>query len=548
MSAAGRLSSAGLLVLAVFIAGWFGTLGMHRLLEPDEGRYAEIPREMVASGDWVTPRLNGIKYFEKPPLQYWATAVAYELFGASEWSARLWTALTGFLGVLLTAWLVWRLYDPLTALLAAAVQAGSLLYVVLAHLNTLDMGLTFALQLALAGLVWLVHQRDDAGRCRPGVALLAIGVALAFLSKGLVGILIPAAVAAIYMLVSRDWKLLWRSRPWWTAVALLLLAGPWILAVSQRNPEFARFFFIHEHFERFLTREHDRYQPDTFFIPILLVGFLPWTPLLPALAVDAWRSWRAKDRVAQLLAIWVVFVLLFFSLSQSKLIPYILPLFPALALLTGRLLAHFPQRRLARSLAVSAGFWLLLGIAATFLVVWPRATTWLQGSVGEAAPGLVAAAWIAGVATLLATLLAARGRRLTAVGLAAMGTLAFVLMALPSAAKFPRRQPIAALLAQVQPYLTDQTHLYCVNDYSQSLPFYLRRTCTLVGYRGEMEFGLQHEPWRAIDDLSGFAARWQLESDAVALVQPSAYEQLRQMHLPMRLIHSERKLIAIARR
>lgn len=536
------------MILAVFIVGWFGTLGMHRLLEPDEGRYAEIPREMVASGDWVTPRLNGIKYFEKPPFQYWMTAAAYEVFGSSEWSARLWSALTGFLGALLTAWLAWRIYGPLTAVLAAAVQAGSLLYVVLAHLTTLDMGLTFALQLALSGLVWLVHEREDPTRLRPGVVLLAIGVALAFLSKGLVGILIPAAVAGIYVLASRDWKLLWRSQPWWSLIALLVLAGPWVFAVSQRNPEFARFFFIHEHFDRFLTRVHDRYASNTFFIPILLLGFLPWTTLLPALAADAWRSWRENNRVVQLLAIWVAFVFLFFSFSQSKLIPYILPMFPALALLAGRLLAGLPQQRVARNLAVSAGFWVLLAIAATFLIVWPGAAAWIEKSAGAAAPGMVAALWLAGIVTTSAALIAARGRCAAAVGLAALGTLAFTLVALPSAPKLPKRQNITALLAHIQPHLTSDTPLYCVNDYSQSLPFYLNRTCTLVGYRGEMDFGLQQEPWLFIEDLSGFSMRWHSETDAVALVRPSAYDELRQMNLPMRLIHAERTLIAISRR
>ena len=535
------------LIFAVFVAGWFGTLSTHRLLEPDEGRYAEIPREMVASGDWVTPRLNGIKYFEKPPLQYWATAAAYEVFGTSEWSARLWTALTGFLGILLTFWLAWRLYGPMTALAAAAVQAGSLLYVVLAHVTTLDMGLTFALQLTLAGLVWLIHDKDHPERCRPGVALLAVGVALAFLSKGLIGILIPLAVAGLYLLVSRDWKLLLRSQPWWSAIVLLVLAGPWLLKVSQSNPEFAHFFFVHEHFQRFLTRVHDRYQSNAFFVPIFLVGFLPWTPLLPALAADAWRSWRAKDRVVQLLTIWTVFIFLFFSFSQSKLAPYILPIFPALALLAGRLLVNLPQKRVARALAISAGLWLLLAIAASVTAAWPGAAAWLEKSAGNAAPGIIIAFWVATVATVAAAFIANRGRLITATIVAAAGTMAFTYFVLPSITKLPKRENVAAVLTHTQPYVTDKTRLYCVHGYRQSLPFYLNRTCTLVGYRGELDFGIQQEPWRFIDDLPGFALRWKLDADAIAFMSPAAYEKLRQMNLPMRLVHSERTLVAIAR-
>jgi 4-amino-4-deoxy-L-arabinose transferase-like glycosyltransferase len=122
---------------------WFGPLNVPHLFDPDEGRYAEIPREMVASGDWITPRLDGIKYFEKPALQYWATAVAYRLFGEHAWSARLWPALCGYLGLLLT-WLCAReLYDERSALFAVIIQASSLLYLGLARITTLDMSLTF---------------------------------------------------------------------------------------------------------------------------------------------------------------------------------------------------------------------------------------------------------------------------------------------------------------------------------------------------------------------------------------------------------------------
>src|SRR5512144_382952 len=114
-----------LLLLVVAII-WFGNLEYRKLIRPDEGRYAEIPREMVASGDWTTPRLNGLKYFEKPALQYWATATAYSLFGQHHWTARLWTALTGFLGILMTWYAGRRLFGALAGLYGALVLASSL--------------------------------------------------------------------------------------------------------------------------------------------------------------------------------------------------------------------------------------------------------------------------------------------------------------------------------------------------------------------------------------------------------------------------------------
>src|SRR2546423_14326121 len=132
-----------LALLAAFSLLWFCNLGYRHLVKPDEGRYAEIPREMVASGDWLTPRLNGYKYFEKPPLQYWVTAAAFTAFGKNEWAARLWTGLTGFLGVLLVFWAGKRLFAPPAGLFGAAVAASCALYVAIGHILTLDMALTF---------------------------------------------------------------------------------------------------------------------------------------------------------------------------------------------------------------------------------------------------------------------------------------------------------------------------------------------------------------------------------------------------------------------
>jgi 4-amino-4-deoxy-L-arabinose transferase-like glycosyltransferase len=214
-----RMRSGAILRWLILALLWFGPLNTPHLFEPDEGRYAEIPREMVVSGDWVTPRLDGIKYFEKPALQYWATAAAFTLFGQHAWTARLWSALSAYLGLLLSFALARRLYDERTARLAVIVQASSLLYIGLSRITTLDMSLCFSLQLAMYALTLLAQQRATVQPAKvQGAAstqesapsstsparwqlplLLGIGIALAVLSKGLVGILIPAAVAGAAM-------------------------------------------------------------------------------------------------------------------------------------------------------------------------------------------------------------------------------------------------------------------------------------------------------------------------------------------------------------
>ena len=159
------------LMLLVFVILWFGNLEYRKLIRPDEGRYAEIPREMVVSGDWTTPRLNDLKYFEKPPLQYWATAVAYEVFGEHQWTSRIWAALTGFAGILLAWFTATRLFGREAGIYATLLLGSSMLYAMMAHVNTLDMGVTFFITLGIFSL--LIAQKEElataaTGCCWPG--------------------------------------------------------------------------------------------------------------------------------------------------------------------------------------------------------------------------------------------------------------------------------------------------------------------------------------------------------------------------------------------
>jgi 4-amino-4-deoxy-L-arabinose transferase-like glycosyltransferase len=541
-------------VLAVFWLGlallWFLPLDRPHLFDPDEGRYAEIPREMVSSGDWVTPRLDAIKYFEKPPLGYWATAAAFEMFGQHAWTVRLWPALSGMLGLLLTFALGRRLYDQRAALLAVVVQASALLYVALARIATLDMGLSFSLQIAMSALALLVQApRPGEPQWRGLPLLLGVGVALAVLSKGLVGILIPAAVAALFTLIHRDWRLPLRAQPWWTVAALLLLAAPWFLLVSARNPEFAHFFFIFQHFQRYLSSaQFDRYQPVWFFLPVLALGFLPWTTLLPQALGSAWRAARAGERASSLLLIWAAFVLVFFSLSQSKLTPYIVPMLPALSLLTGRAIAALPPRRFAAHLAAVAAFAAI--VAAIVLLSWklPVLAPLVARASSASVLGFAIAFALLALGAGIGASLGRRGRVVGAALAAGVGGLLLAHSALIAADYLPRMRALIDLTQQLRPWLDASTRLYCVNGYPQPLPFYLQHSCTLVGYRGELDFGLQQEPWLAIPDVRHFAPDWQQQSDALAIMRPEDYQQLEALGAPMRVIYTAPSFVAVIRR
>ena len=284
-----RVVLAAALSLFVVVV-WFGIIEYRKLVKPDEGRYAEVPREMVATGDWLTPRLNGIKYFEKPPLQYWATAAAYSTFGQHHWTARLWSALTGLLG-LFVIWFTGRqLFGEPAGTLAAMVAGSSLLYAVIGHINTLDMGLTFFMGSSLCAFLLSQREGTSAKERRLWMALSWAATAAAILSKGLVGLILPGLSIFVYSLLQREWRLWLRLDPLAGTLLLVAVAAPWFVWVSIVNPEFPGFFFVHEHFSRFLTSVHRRVEPWWFFIPILVLGLMPWTATAFA---AAWQSWRA---------------------------------------------------------------------------------------------------------------------------------------------------------------------------------------------------------------------------------------------------------------
>jgi len=256
-----RAGAARWLPWALLALGWFATIQVRPLLDPDEGRYAQIPREMLASGDFITPRFNDLKYFEKPPLQYWATAVMYAIFGFSEWTSRAWSVGLAFACLALVFAWVQRLYGAESALTAVAALGVSPFFLVIGHLNLLDGAFTFWLSTAvLAFTLAQVAPPGAAAERRWMLAAWALA-ALAVLSKGIVVGVLAGGALVLYTLIERDLQP-WRRLHAAAGLALFaLIAVPWFLLVSLRNPSFPGFFFVHEHFARFLTTVHQRVEP-----------------------------------------------------------------------------------------------------------------------------------------------------------------------------------------------------------------------------------------------------------------------------------------------
>lgn len=540
-----------LLLIAVAVI-WFSNLEYRKLIKPDEGRYAEIPREMVASGDWVTPRLNDLKYFEKPPLQYWTTAAAYEVFGEHQWTSRLWTALTGFAGILLVWFAGLRLYGREAANYAAILLGSSMLYALMAHINTLDMGVTFFITLGILALL-LAQQGygnlQTIKASRNWMIVAWASLALAVLSKGLMGLVLPAAALFIYMIVQRDFSVLKRMH-WLPGLAVfLLITVPWFYLVMKANPEFFQKFFIYEHYTRFTTKELGRYQPWYYFVPVLLAGMLPWTALMFDTLFKSWRGSRLPEKQfnpARFLLVWAVFIYLFFTVSGSKLPSYLLPMFPALALLMGKQLVEIDTRRLFWMIAPMLPLMLLAASFAPFTSRLADTPLQLQGYSAYAWWLTVAALiWLLGV--IAALVLLRKENKLAPVLVLAISTLLAAQLGTSGYNTIAKERSAYYIAEAIRPYVKADEPFYSVDTYEQTLPFYLKRTLTLVQFQDEMAFGIMQEPQHWIPDYASFAKVWGAQAEALAMMPVETYTRLKQMNLAMKTIYQDPQYVVVTK-
>lgn len=515
-----------MIVLAIL---WFFGLPARHLADPDEGRYAEIPLRMLLTGDWITPRLNGLKYFEKPPLQYWATAIAYTIFGSSEAASRLWTSLTGFLAMLATCYAGTRLFGLRVGVCAGLILISSSLFFLSGMINTLDMGVSCFLTIALAG--FLCAQRNEATplQTRHGMYLAWGSIALAILSKGLIGLVLPGGVLVCYSLIQRDWQL-WKRLHLIAGILLLtVIAVPWFVLVARANPEFLDFFFIREHVDRFTSAVHGRFHPWYYYVAVMAIGLCPWLFLLPISMRKAWLTREVSQRFnpERFLVLWITVIYLFFSISNSKLPFYLVPIFPAIALLMARTIFQLNHAQLVRRFLPI----LLLGILAACGAYFYQFDQFLSiKSMGPESGQVLG--WLLAGTTLLASgwalgfwFIAHKNISAGIVVTALSAVLGFQLVMrdvdniVPELSSFRMAQQIAGLQAPGP--------IYSVGVYRQSLSFYLKRPVTIVAYQGELAFGFEQEPAKGIATLETFKKVWRTTPTALAVMQEKTFGLLR---------------------
>jgi 4-amino-4-deoxy-L-arabinose transferase-like glycosyltransferase len=463
-----------LLVLAAAVALGFD-LGGHRLLDPDEGRNAEVAREMAASNDYLLPHLEGLPYLDKPIVYFAAAALAMELLGPTETAARLPAYLFTLATIAIVVAFAKRRWGPDAGWLAGLALATMPLVMAYARATIFDSALAFCTTAAILAF-W-----DE----RPVLAWAAMG--LGALTKGPVAILIPLATAVPHALLTG--RLLRRLFPWQGLGAFALVALPWFLAVSARIPEFPHYVFVRETLERVTTPKFHRTAPWWYYLPIVPVAAFPW--VVPALArVKHWRwAWLARrDNPnagdAILLACWVLGPLAFFTVNQSKLPQYVLPLMPAFALAAARVLTREGIGVAWRSYAALAA---LLGVALASLTLWlpPPGPIALTPAERAAIPPTALALGIALVVSAALVWLAARRSQpsLGATGYAlVVMTIPFVSGQLLAAVGDDRS---AATLAQViRNTQGPRTSVLGVAAYPPSLPFYLGETVDVATATG----------------------------------------------------------------
>ncbi len=313
---------------------YLATLSAYPLFDPDETRYSDIPSAMNRTGDYVTPRLNNVVYLEKPPLVYWVNAVFFRLLGENEFSARLFSALCAWGCIVLAYLFGCCAFSERSGIYGAGIFSTFLFTFVLGRYNILDMPVAFFISAALyCGWRFLESPRQE----KPWVYTFYVALAMAFLTKGLIGVIFPPAILAIWLMLRRHYRRIAKLISPAGILIFLAVALPWVVFVSRANPEFPYFFFIHEHFLRFSTGVHSRSQPVFFFVPVIIIGIVPWLAIVIG-NMDKKISAPFRDTPASSLFItWALFIFAFFSFSSSKLIPYVSPVFLPTAILMGRL-------------------------------------------------------------------------------------------------------------------------------------------------------------------------------------------------------------------
>lgn len=480
--------------LSLLLAIIFGVfLGLSPLTNPDEGRYAEVAREFLARSNFITPTVDYLIFLDKPPLVYWLMAFSMKIFGVGVWAVRLIPALFAYVGCIGTFITAAQLYNRRTAWLAAIILASSLLYFAMSHYVNMDMAIAVLISLSLYAFILAVQQEQYRTLC---FYLFYLLCALGFLCKGLIAFVFPCIVIGSWMVLTKNWRLLKKMHLFRGTLLILAISLPWCIAVQKANPEFFHYFFIFEQFTRYSGNQFNNQEPFWFYLTIVLFGFLPWTAFIFDTLKKTWIT--PKDTNLYFL-LWIGLIFVFFSISHSKILSYILPIFPALALLTAVYVDNKWEtyNRYERSILLYVAINISLAIG---LVIFNHYSTGiLNFPLPKILLYLIVALLLASSSVFISKKFSSR---FILIGCITLLLNILLLYAIPKT----KDNSAKILTSVLQPLLKEDDHVVFFENYYQDIPFYLQRRIIVVynwqlpnlSFKdtelGQLAWGYQYQP------------------------------------------------------
>jgi len=507
---------------------FFHGIGNYSLKEPDEGRYAEIPREMNELRDYVVPHLNYVRYFEKPPLLYWINAVSFRLFGTNEWAVRFPNAFCAFLCVIFLYFFASRWFNPHMAFLSSIILISSFGFFTLARIVTTDMLFTASLFLSL--LFFYEFYRDK----KPfSIYLYYITLAAATLAKGPVALILMGGTILTFLFTERNLRFITEIKILRGLVIYLMITLPWLIAISTIEKEFLYFFFVDQHILRFLTSKHHRSGPIYYFLPVLFGGMFPWSVFIPRAVANA-----LKNKELRLMLIWSTVILAFFSFSGSKLPPYILPVFPPMAMVLGYLFYDKWQIQVSGKWEVSCYllFFLVFGVTGLLTQI-PNLNSHIRNIAGEYAAIIkdirLFLLWLAFASFIVIYFLVSRksADHARLFILLSSFSLAFMLGILFNLNTVDRLKTTKELAMMINTQKTKADYIINYSSFNPAIPFYINKGVTVItNYAGELEMGSKYEDAKKrFISLDDFMKLLPSEKKVLFLARQKRIENLRQI-------------------
>jgi 4-amino-4-deoxy-L-arabinose transferase-like glycosyltransferase len=464
-------------LLLISVAVLFYHLGTPALFEPDEGRNAEKAREILLIHDWVTPHQDFLPVLDKPIFFYWLVALSYKVFGVSEWTARVPSAVAAAGCVLLIYAFVSKFFGAWEALWSGLILVTSAEFFLLARIVIVDMSLTFFITLSLCCLYWASHTADASQRRLLYLAMYA-GMGTGTLVKGLVGVVLPGMIIVAFLLLTRQWSKLRKMDLVVGGILFFLIVVPWYVLVELRNPGYLRYFLWEEHFVRFFSPHFHRSQPWYYFLIVLAVGFLPWTFLLPHVVLSQWKS--RQDEPTLFLLLWAVLPLLFFSFSDSKLPPYIVPLYPPLAAMAGVTIVKTLSDHFPRSIRIVLIPWCAQALFILCLVAGAIRPVLLPRDIGEHFSAMSRPLFAIGVAVFITVFALIQGHRRGCLqrpgflyGFYCLGLIPLLVLVVHIMAAVSVYRSAKEIATKSVAFIDPSDQLVLYGDALEGLPFYL---------------------------------------------------------------------------